>query len=134
MERHMCDENVFHLPREEPEKDKNKPKIYFPPRSPIFFLSFPSLYLCVHHLHSTFPFVVALPPSLSLSSSFQVSFLSFLLIFPFAPFTFTEKTSSSPPDRGLKVGTVSSAQNSSISHYPGSNEEPHRPALPGPPG
>lgn len=64
--RGTCVLRVFHLPQEEPEKDKNKPKIYFSPRSPIFFLSFPSLYLCVHHLCSTFPFVVALPPSLLL--------------------------------------------------------------------
>lgn len=48
MERHTCDEKVSHLPQEEPEKDKHKPEIYFPPRRSIVFLPFP------HHRISVF--------------------------------------------------------------------------------
>lgn len=85
MERHMCDENVFHLPREEPEKDKNKPKPYFP--HGVLFPFFPFL-LCISVFTTSAPpflsLLLFLPPSFS--SSFQLSFLSFLLIFPFAPF------------------------------------------------
>lgn len=112
MKRHTCNQKLFHLPWKEPEKDKNK-QIHLPPPR-IFKYSY-SLAFCSFVLHWVFIFTTSASyllfvgggPS-SLSSLFQVSFLSLHPIFPFFPIHLIsmpslKRHSSFPHDVELKV-------------------------------
>lgn len=131
IERQVCDQKTFHLPWEEPENRRKQTWDIFPPKSPVFFLSFPS----------SFTESPSSPPLFHVYILFLLFFLPlspphprFSLFPPYLSFTPFHLMSTPSLKRHLfSSGCVmkgQGVQNSSISHYRGSDTESPEAGLP----